>query len=246
MDEDLPPAFYIKKYGNWRTDSINLLHFPYTAWNLSYIIIGACLSNVVHISRLVFLLLAFFFGLGICAHALDELKGHPLQTCFSDRNLKIAAIVSILIAIGLGILEIQKVGLGLIIFILIGIFLTFAYNLELFNGYFHTEIGFALSWGAFPILTSFYVQAHTLSLGAIVVAIAITIFSIIQRRLSTPARFLRRKITKIKVSGKNNLGEDIYLDQNFFLHPLESALNLLSWSFVILSLGLLILKINNS
>lgn len=246
VDENLPPAFYAKKSSHWTTDFINLLHTPYTAWHLSYVIIGACLSSIIHINRLVILFLAFFFGLGICAHALDELKGHPLKTSLSDKSLKLISIASILIAVGLGILEIKKVGLGLVIFIVIGIFLTFAYNLELFNGYFHTEIAFGLAWGAFPIVTSFYVQTHTLSVGMIVVAIAITIFSIIQRRLSTPARFIRRKITTIRISGKNDLGEDIYLNQNFFLEPLESALNLASWSFVILSLGLLILKINTS
>ena len=77
--EGAPVAFYAARPGGWR-DWWNLLHAPYTAWHLSYVVIGAALAPHVDVSRLVATLLAFFLAVGIAAHALDELRGRPLRT----------------------------------------------------------------------------------------------------------------------------------------------------------------------
>ena len=45
-----------------------------------------------------------------------------------------------------------------------------AYDLELFDGLVHTDLGFAVSWGAFPVLTSAYAQTSTISWSAAVLA----------------------------------------------------------------------------
>ena len=37
------PAYYAASQGGWR-DWWTLLHPPYTAWHLSYVVIGACLA----------------------------------------------------------------------------------------------------------------------------------------------------------------------------------------------------------
>jgi len=73
------PAFYALAPGGWR-DYVTLLHLPYTLWHLSYVVIGACLAPHVPAWRLGLTVLAFFLGLGIGAHALDELNGRPLNT----------------------------------------------------------------------------------------------------------------------------------------------------------------------
>ena len=41
----------------------------------------------------------------------------------------------------------------------IGAFLVLAYNLELAGGRFHTDLWFALAWGAFPAFTGYFVMA---------------------------------------------------------------------------------------
>src|SRR2546421_6730475 len=51
--------------------------FPYTtlfrsAWHLSYVVVGACLAPHVQAGRLALTAAAFFLGLGVGAHALDE------------------------------------------------------------------------------------------------------------------------------------------------------------------------------
>src|SRR2546423_6063514 len=66
------PAFYALRPGGWR-DVVTLLHPPYTAWNLSYVAIGAAAAPQVHLDRLGAALGAFFLAVGVSAHAPDQL-----------------------------------------------------------------------------------------------------------------------------------------------------------------------------
>jgi hypothetical protein len=120
-----------------------------------------------------------------------------------------------------------------------GVLFVFAYNLELLGGRLHGDFWFALSWGAFPVLTAYFAQTGRLSLGAVAVAAAAYALSYGQRVLSTPARLLRRKTRS--VTGIVNLsdGTQIAIDEPALLSPLEGALRAFSWGVVLLSLGLL-------
>ena len=80
------PAFYALRTGGWR-DLVTLLHPPYTAWHLSYVAIGAAAAPHIYANRLIAALGAFFLAVGISAHALDELQGHPLGTKLSRAAL---------------------------------------------------------------------------------------------------------------------------------------------------------------
>ncbi|MHB8593760.1 MAG: hypothetical protein ACYDB3_05415, partial [Acidimicrobiales bacterium] len=73
------PAFYAAARGGWR-DWWTLLHPPYTAWHLSYVVIGSLIGPRVNWSTLGATVLAFFLAVGVAAHALDELQGRPLGT----------------------------------------------------------------------------------------------------------------------------------------------------------------------
>src|SRR6188474_1944837 len=88
------PAFYALRAGGWR-DLVTLLHPPYTAWHLSYVALGAAAAPAIHPGRLWAALGAFFLAVGIAAHALDELHGHPLGTRISDRALAVAAGIAL-------------------------------------------------------------------------------------------------------------------------------------------------------
>ena len=46
------PAYYAARPGGWR-DFWTILHPPYTAWHLSYVVIGACLAPHTNGMRLV-------------------------------------------------------------------------------------------------------------------------------------------------------------------------------------------------
>src|SRR6266446_5432961 len=146
-------AFYALQPGGWR-DWWSLLHPPYTVWHLSYVVLGASTAPEIHVRWLLETLAAFFLAMGVGAHALDELQGRPLRTRIGSRILVASAVVGVAAAVGLGIDGMIEVSSWLGLFILFGAFIVPAYNLELFDGLFHSDIWFALAWGAFPALTA--------------------------------------------------------------------------------------------
>jgi hypothetical protein len=238
MPEALAPAYYTGRAGGWRRDVWAVLHPPYTAWHLSYVLVGAGLAASVSLVRLIATLLAFFLAVGISAHALDELKGRPLGTELPGSVLRAAAMVGLLGAIGLGIAGIPQVGLGLVPFIAVGVVFVFAYNLELLGGRLHGDFWFALSWGAFPVLTAYFAQTGRLSIGAIAAAAGAYALSFGQRSLSTPARLLRRRSRSVTGTLTLNDGAEVRLDEAALLRPLEQALRAFSWGVVALGVGL--------
>src|SRR2546423_5682352 len=186
------PAFYALRPGGWR-DLVTVLHPPYTAWHLSYVALGAAAAPAVHADRVGAALAAFFLAVGIGAHALDELSGRPLGTRLSDRTLVALAAASISGAVAIGVVGAVTVSATLAPFVAAGAFLVVAYNLELFRGRFHSDAWFAAAWGAFPALTGYWANALTLRLPGLLTAAACFGLSVAQRRLSTPARELRRQ-----------------------------------------------------
>src|SRR4051812_48906105 len=149
------PAFYALRAGGWR-DLVTILHPPYTAWHLSYVALGAAAAPELHADRLWAALGAFFLAVGIAAHALDELNGHPLRTGLSDRVLVALSVLALGGAVGIGIAGFFVVSASLAPFVAAGAFMVVAYNLELFGGRFHTDLWFAAGWGGFPAATSFW------------------------------------------------------------------------------------------
>jgi hypothetical protein len=233
-DREGRAAFYAARPGGWR-DWWTLLHPPYTAWHLAYVAIGASLAPQLDGVRLGATVLAFFAAMGIGAHALDELHGHPLGTRIPDRVLIVASIAGVLGAVALGIAGLNRVGPILVPFIVIGPILVVAYNLELFGGRLHTDVGFALSWGAFPVLTAYVAQADRLEAAALLGAAAAFALSYAQRALSTPARMLRRRVRRAEGLLTLDDGDVRPIDERTLLQPLERALQAMSWAVVLLA-----------
>jgi hypothetical protein len=156
--------------------------------------------------------------MGVAAHALDELRGRPLATRIPSSALVAIAVVALAAAVAVGIGAADAWGWGLLVFVAVGAVLVPAYNLELA---FHTDWGFAVSWGAFPALTGYFVEAQTLRIEAVAVAVYAVALSLAQRALSTPVRRARRE-------QRTTAGTA----------PLERALRLLTWATVALAVGL--------
>jgi hypothetical protein len=129
-------------------------------------------------------------------------------------------------------------GPWLLPFIALGVFFVFAYNLELLRGRVHGDFWFALSWGAFPVLTAYFAQTGRLSLAALAAAVAGYALSYAQRMLSTPARLLRRRSRSVAGVVTLNDGSQVVLDKPTLLRPLERALAAASWGVVALALAL--------
>lgn len=241
------PAFYALRGGGWR-DLVNLLHPPYTAWHLANVGLGAAAASQIHPDRLIATLAAFFLAVGISAHALDELNGHPLKTRLSDRTLIGIAAVSLAGAIAIGVTACFTVSATVAPFVVGGGFIVVAYNLELFGGRFHTDFWLGAAWGAFPALTSWWVNTLSFDSPEVVAAgllVAVGCYGLarVQRRLSTPVRRLRRRT--LSVSGEQRLddGTVVPLSVEGLAGPLDGSLRTLSWAVVALSIGLVVLRL---
>ena len=162
--------------------------------------IGASLAPDVQLRWLGETLLAFFLAMGLAAHALDELHGRPLGTRIPSAVLVAVAVAGLAGAVALGIDGMVEVSPWLGVFIVAGAFLVVAYNLELFGGAFHSDLWFALAWGAFPVLTAAFAQTADVRVAAVVAAAACALLSAAQRVLSTPVRDLRRRAAEVQGS----------------------------------------------
>ncbi len=241
-DVDPRPSFYAARgTGRWR-DWWTILHPPYTAWHLSYVVLGATIAPATDAVRLIGTLLAFFLAVGISAHAFDELHGRPLRTRISGRALWFAATTSLMGAVAIGVVGVARVGPGLLVFMAIGPVLVVGYNLEVFGGRLHTDAGFAAAWGVFPVLTAYFAQAEGLGLAALVGAAAAFALSYAQRCLSAPARMVRRRVGHVEGTVRMVDGSVRTVDRALLLGPLERALRALSWAMVALAVALLLAR----
>jgi hypothetical protein len=223
------PAFYALPQGGWR-DYVTLLHVPYTAWHLAYVVVGGCLVASVAWGRLGLTVLAFALAMGVGAHALDVLQGRPLRTTIPSRVLVALAVVSVAAACAIGIAVALETTLWLVPLVALGAFLVPAYNLELLGGRVHTDLGFALAWGAFPLVTDYVAQAEALRAEAVHAACWATLLSLAQRRLSTEVRRARR-------------GAHVSADERRAAEAPEAALKLLAAATVAIAAALVALRL---
>jgi demethylmenaquinone methyltransferase / 2-methoxy-6-polyprenyl-1,4-benzoquinol methylase len=199
--EALAPAFYAARGGGWR-DYWTLLHPPYTAWHLSYVLLGAALSPTPDPRIVAGALVAFGLAVGVGAHAFDELRGRPLRTRIPSPVLVSLGTAALVVAVALGLLATTMLGPLFLLFVIGGPAIVLAYGFEV--PIVHSDVGFALGWGAFPVVTTaFATGAHPVPTA--LAALAATLLSLAQRRLSTRARSIRRRAVGIR-------GEIVYAD----------------------------------
>jgi hypothetical protein len=236
------PAFYALAPGGWR-DYVTLLHPPYTAWHLSYVAIGACLAPTLYEGWLAAAAAAFFLALGIAAHALDELNGRPLQTRIPRRVLVVLSTVPLVGAVAIGIGGAIAFDPWLLVFVAVGAALVPVYNLELFGGAIHNGAGFALAWGAFPLLTGYFACAGTISWEALLAAAYATLMSYAQRVLSTPVRHMRRRASDVEGTIELREGGSEPITRETLAAAPERALQTLAAANVALAAALLVLRL---
>lgn len=231
------PAFYALGGGRMG-DLLTLLHPPYTAWHLSYFALGAAVAPRLYVDRLLWGLAAFALAVGVAAHALDELHDRPLRTGLGDRTLIGLALVSLLAALAIGVAGVVTVTPWLAPLVLAGGLFLPAYNLELIGGRLHSDLWFAVGWGAFPAFTGYFVEAEKVALPGLLIAAGALVMSVAQRRLSSPARELRRRTRS--VTGVRTLadGRTEQLSRAGLLAPLDGALAALSLAMVLTACAL--------
>jgi hypothetical protein len=200
---------------------VTVLHLPYTAWNLSYVALGAALAPHFRTDRMLWTMAAFGLGLGVSAHVLDELNGRPLATAIPTQMLLGLGLASLAGACAIGVWAAAQWGYGLLGFVAAGAFIVPAYNLEWFGGRFHGGWWLALAWGGLPVLSAYLAQSGSLRPQAVLAAAYAAALIVVQRTLSTPVRRARRELGSL--AG---------------VEPLERALRILPIASVLLGAAL--------
>ena len=229
------PAFYALEGGGWR-DYWTLLHPPYTLWHLSYVLLGAALAPMPDPRIVAGALIAFFLAVGVASHAFDELQGRPLGTRIPSSVLLALGSLALIGAVALGIAAAAMLGPWFLAIVVIGALLVVSYGLEI--PIVHSDIGFALAWGGFPVLASAAANGAA-PLPTIVAAVGATLLSLAQRRLSTPVRRIRRKALEVSGTVRFRDGTTERLDRGALIAGPEAGLRLLWLAMVALSIGAL-------
>ena len=233
------PSWYALERGGWR-DYVTLLHPPYTAWHLSYVVIGGCLAPAVAWGRLGAAVLAFALAVGIGAHALDELRGRPLQTKIPSVVLVVLAAGSIGAACAIGVVGALSFRLWLVLLVPIGLFLVLAYNLELLGGQFHSDLWFGLAWGGFPVVCGYAAVAGEIGAASILAAAFAVLLSLAQRALSNRVRFVRRRAEDVGGELVLRDGSRMTIDAHWLIDAEERGLRLLAAASVVLAAALVV------
>lgn len=234
------PAYYART-GSPGRDLVALLHAPYTLWHLSYVAMGAAIAPQLDWIHLGGTLLAFLFGMGIGAHALDEFHDRPLGTTLSGGALLTLAVAGTSAGAALAVAGALVISPWVAVWGTAGVLLAIGYALEV-PGWLHTVPGFGLAWGGFPVLVGYWAQTQKLSAAAVVLAAFATLISMTQRFLSTPARFVRRRTDQ--AGAWFDLGrQHEHWSQERLLDTWERPLKLLGWAMALLALTLLALHL---
>jgi hypothetical protein len=234
-------AFYART-GRPLGDSLALLHPPYTAWHVSYVVYGATVAGEVDLLRLAGTMAAFFFGTGIAAHSLDEWHSRPLKTKLSDGTLLLLAAGGLAASSALAVAGTFVISPWVLAWATAGALLAAGYTLE-WHRLLHADLAFGLAWGGFPVLVGYWAQTEHLALAPVLVAVAATLLSLVQRFLSKPARSIRRNAIDAAVLVETHEGDKEWPREQL-LATWETPLKLLSATTIVLAIGLLVASLS--
>jgi demethylmenaquinone methyltransferase/2-methoxy-6-polyprenyl-1,4-benzoquinol methylase len=234
----LSPAFYARRGGGWR-DYWTLLHPPYTVWLLSYVLLGAALAPAPDPKIVAGALVAFGLAVGIGSHSFDELQGRPLRTRIPSPVLVGLGTAALLVAVAIGLVGATMFGPLFLLFVIGGASIVVLYGLEV--PFVHSDVGFAVGWGAFPVAATAYATgAHPAP--AILAAFAAALLSLAQRRLSTRARSIRRRAASVSGEIVYSDGSTESIDARGLIGAAEGALSILWLALFAVSLAVLLAR----
>jgi len=185
---------------------IGLLFLPYTSMSICFTVLGGLLSPVIHLDRLFALAVIYFLALGLGAHAADALGSkriRPWANYITKRELKLLLILGLVLAYSIGLYYIVNYVPFLALIAISEGFFLFAYNFELFGGFFHNNFWFAISWGAIPLLAGFVMQTDSIAISVIMLSFLTGCVSYIEISLSREYKALKR--TKALITKQNRL-----------------------------------------
>jgi cellulose synthase/poly-beta-1,6-N-acetylglucosamine synthase-like glycosyltransferase len=216
-----------------------MLHLPYTAMVLAFVVVGAAIAPRFSALLLGGTLLAYFLGLGIGAHFLDQVPGMGSRyvTHWSPRELWGVGVVALGAAVAVGVAgAVWFAGPWLLGLVAVQAVCAAGYPLaSLFRGALHRDSVFALSWGSLPFLTSFYAQGRSVDLDALILGAGFGAVALLEIRLSRRSRRLRAAA---------GTGADLRAPESppaaRAYRGADVALEVLSFGTILVSLGVLL------
>jgi hypothetical protein len=243
-------AWYAQSGGKAR-ELYTILHLPYTSMVLSYVLIGAAFSPIIYPDRLILTLVAYFLGLGLSAHALNELHARHWGDALGKRELRIvfaAPLFGALLVGAYGMYVLYRVAqsitfapLVLLAFIVLETFFLLAYNLEISAEKFHSDLSFAVSWAALPVIISYYVNALAVTPAVILVALASAATAGIEINLSRWCKDWRRRSSLREMTFED--GTTLSMTTTQLIAKPEKCLKLIVVAVDLVAVGLILFRL---
>ena len=194
MQKDRLSEWFVPKFGtrNFRL-GIGILFLPYTGMVVAFAAWGSLVVDY-SLERLAAICLLYFLALGISAHCLDALGSKTKPWGFlSKKKLWIISLITLSGAIIIGFHYAFLDSPLLIPIGIVEIFFLVSYNLELFNGKFHNNSSFVLSWGVLPVLTGTIIQINSITLESLALSVLAGILSYILIKISRIYKNLKKQ-----------------------------------------------------
>ena len=194
MQKDRLSEWFVPKFGtrNFRL-GIGILFLPYTGMVVAFAAWGSLVVDY-SVERLGAICLLYFLALGISAHCLDALGSKTKPWGFlSKKKLWIISLITLSGAIIIGFHYAFLDSPLLIPIGIVEIFFLVSYNLELFNGKFHNNSSFVLSWGVLPVLAGTIIQINSITLESFALSVVAGILSYILIKTSCIYKNLKKQ-----------------------------------------------------
>ncbi len=206
MQKDRLSEWFVPKFGtrNFRL-GIGILFLPYTGMVVAFAVWGSLVVDY-SLERLGAICLLYFLALGISAHCLDALGSKTKPWGFlSKKKLWIISLITLSGAIIIGVHYVFLDSPLLIPIGIVEIFFLVSYNLELFNGKFHNNSSFVLSWGVLPVLAGTIIQINSITLESFALSMVAGILSYILIKTSGIYKNLKKQSAEISLIYKKEI-----------------------------------------
>lgn len=206
MQKDRLSEWFVPKFGtrNFRL-GIGILFLPYTGMVVAFAAWGSLVVDY-SLERLGAICLLYFLALGISAHCLDALGSKTKPWGFlSKKKLWIISLITLSAAIIIGFYYAFLDSPLLIPIGIVEIFFLVSYNLELFNGKFHNNSSFVLSWGVLPVLAGTIIQINSVTLESFALSGVAGILSYILIKTSRIYKNLKKQSAKTSLIYKKEI-----------------------------------------
>jgi uncharacterized membrane protein len=117
-------------------------------------------------------------------------------------------------------------------------FFLFAYNTNYANGRFHNDLAFAFAWAFLPFLTSYFVNSLMMTIGAVLIGLALAATGMIEINLSRWCKSFRRKSNMVEVRFEDS--SLMPISTAVLIRNPERALKLVVIAVDLLGIGLLL------